>query len=238
MSLAGSTTRLARIPESIAAVSKPAPSRVDSVQTYLRTTHLPDGAVGARRTLRRGQHLYWPADLVRHVFLVEHGALKEYRGELDGGEHIRRFCASGHLLGLEILLGHRARCGAVALDTCVVFAIPVASILDAAGKDTGLWHQILREFNGTFAELETRFLGAALPARRRLAAFLLSLADATRDIYLPMSHREIGAFLQLAPETVSRLFTRLQQQGCLSLQGHQVRIHDRPALECAADGSA
>lgn len=237
MSAAGATMRFAQLSESGIAVSKPTAGRVDSVLTHLRTAHLAGGAVAARRTLRRGQHLYWPRDQIKHVFLIEHGALKEYRGELDGSEHIRRFCATGQLLGLEALFGHTVRCGAVALDTCVVCAIPVTGIVEASGKDDTLWRQILHELDDTFADMESRFLGAALPARQRLAAFLLSSARDNRDLYLPMSHRDIGTFLQLAPETVSRLFTRLQQHGCLSIQGRQIRIHDRAALKRAAAGT-
>ncbi len=237
MSAARGIARFVQLSESMATVSNPTPSRVDSVLTYLRSSHLVGAAVAARRTLRRGQHLYWPRDSIKHVYLIEHGALKEYLGELDGGEHIRRFCAAGQLLGLEALLGNAVRCGAVALDTCVVCAIPVAGIVDASGTNVALWRQILHELDDSFADMESRFLGAAVPARQRLAAFLLSVARDCRDIYLPMSHRDIGTYLQLAPETVSRLLTRLQQHGFLSIQGRQIRIHDRTALKRAAAGT-
>lgn len=202
---------------------------------------LLEGAVGfptsmATRTLRRGQHLYWPGGLSKHVYSIRQGTLKTYRTGTDGRERISGFHSVGQLLGLDTLADRPMRCGALAVDTSVICQIPVHAILEGALKSGALWHQVLEEFDNEIARLENRLSVCCLPAPQRLADFILSMANSSGQAYLPMSHREIGNFLRLVPETVSRLLTRFHQRGWLSIEGRDMVIRDRNALQQAAAG--
>jgi CRP/FNR family transcriptional regulator len=189
------------------------------------------------RTLRRGQYLYRPGDQLKHVYTIKRGTFKTYQTGADGRERINGFHSTGQLLGLDALADRRVRCGALALDTSVICQIQVHAILEDTGKSGPLWHQVLEEFDNEIARLENRLALCCLPAPQRLADFILSMANRSGEAYLPMTHREIGNFLRLVPETVSRLLTKFNQRGWLSMQGRDVVIRDRNAIEQAAAGS-
>ncbi len=188
------------------------------------------------RTLRRGQHLYWPGGLSKHVYSIKRGTLKTYRTCTDGCERISGFHSIGQMLGLDTLAERPMRCGAVAVDTSVICQIPVQALLDGAFKSGPLWHQLLEELDNEIARLENRLAVCCLPAGERLADFILSMANSSDQVYLPMSHREIGNFLRLVPETVSRLLTKFNQHGWLIIAGRELVICNRNALERAAAG--
>jgi CRP/FNR family transcriptional regulator len=188
------------------------------------------------RTLRRGQHLYWPGGLSKHLYSIKRGTVKTYRTGTDGRERISGFHSTGQLLGLDTLVERPMRCGAIAVDTSVIRQIPVQALLDGALKSGPLWHHLLEELDNEIARLENRLAVCCLPAAERLADFILSMANSSGEAYLPMSHREIGNFLRLVPETVSRLLTKFHQRGWLSIAGRELVICNRNALEQAAAG--
>ena len=188
------------------------------------------------RTLRRGQHLYWPGGLSKHVYSIKQGTLKTYRTGTDGRERISGFHSAGQLLGLDTLAERPMRCGALAVDTSVICQIPVQAIVEGALKSGELWHQLLEELDNEIARLENRLSVCCLPAPQRLADFILSMTNPSGEAYLPMSHREIGNFLRLVPETVSRLLTKFHQRGWLLIEGREVVIRNRNSLEQAAAG--
>ena len=108
--------------------------------------------------------------------------------------------------------------------------------MEGALKSGELWHQLLEELDNEIARLENRLSVCCLPAPQRLADFILSMTNPSGEAYLPMSHREIGNFLRLVPETVSRLLTKFHQRGWLLIEGREVVIRNRNSLEQAAAG--
>lgn len=189
------------------------------------------------RTLRRGQHLYWPGDLSKHVYFIKRGTLKTYRLEDDGREWITGFHLVGKLLGLDTLVGRPMRCGAVALDTALLCAIPVHAIAAGSGEFKQLPFQLLEHFDNEIGRLEAQLSFNYLNASQRLAHFILYVTGESAEVYLPMSHKEIGNYLRLVPETVSRLFTKFQRCGWVSIRGHDIVMRDRTAIEQIAAGS-
>jgi len=186
------------------------------------------------RSLRRGQHLYWPGDLLKYVYSINRGMLKTYRIGDDGNERITGFPTSGKLLGLDTLMDRPMRCGAVALDASLICRIPVHAIVIGSGESRQLRLQLLEQFDNEIARLEIQLSLYCLNAPQRLAGFLLSMADNSAEVHLPMSHKEIGNYLRLVPETVSRLFARFQYCGWLIMRAHGITILDRLGLEQTA----
>ena len=160
--------------------------------------------------------------------------MKLYQNTADGCERIKGFYSRGQLLAFEALTDRPVRCGAHALDTCVLRPISVVNLKRALADGAPLWQQLVREFDKEMEHMEATRLLRALPAPQRLAQFLLSMPRDAGDAYLPMSHRDIGNFLNLVPETVSRLFTRLQQFGWLAIHGHHMLLRNAAALQQAA----
>jgi CRP/FNR family transcriptional regulator, anaerobic regulatory protein len=130
------------------------------------------------------------------------------------------------------------RCGAVALDAALVCCIPIHAVVIGAGESRQLRLQLLEQFDDEIARLELQLSVYCLNAPQRLADFILLMAGDSTEIHLPMSRKEIGNYLRLVPETVSRLFARFQRSGWLIIRGHEIAICDRSALELTATEKA
>jgi CRP/FNR family transcriptional regulator len=196
----------------------------------------------ATRTLRRGQHLYWPGDTLSHVYSVHRGALKTYRAAHDSSEWINGFHFSGEVLGLDALIERPVRCGAVALETVMVCPISVPTLLECLSRSQTMRSQLLDRFGDEITRLEEHLSLDALSAEQRLAAFVLWAVDKFSDrnaqptITLPMSHKEIGNYLRLVPETVSRLLARFQERQWLTVARRTLTVQNLEQLRRAAIG--
>jgi CRP/FNR family transcriptional regulator len=194
------------------------------------------------RTLRRGQHLYQPGDMLRYVYSVQHGALKTYRLSHDGTEWIDGFHFAGEVLGLDALLERPASNGAVALETVKVSALSVPTLLESLGRSPAMRNQLLARFGDEISRLQERLCVDALDSQQRLASFLLWLVERLEDrsdqaaIHLPMSHKEIANYLRLVPETMSRLFARFQEREWLTVRRREVTVLNLAGLQRAALG--
>lgn len=213
----------------------------NSVETLVQ--QLYQGATGpstplTTRTLRRGQHLFRPGDLLKHVYSINRGMVKTYTVADNVGERITGFHSVGTLLGMETLTDRPLRCGAVALDTTLVCQIPVPAIVVGSGESRQLRLQLIEQFDNEIARLEARLAVYSQSASQRLANFILSTANQSSETYLPMSHKEIGNYLGIVPETVCRLLAKFQRRGWLTTRWHHVTIRDRLALQQVAAGSA
>lgn len=212
-------------------------SQINIIETLVQQQYQGGSSLSvaiSTRSLSRGQHLYRPGDLPTCVYSINRGMFKTYRIGDDGRERITGFPSSGTLLGLDTLMDRPMRCGAVALDTTLVCRIPVHAIVIGSGESRQLRLQLLEQFDNEIARLEIQLSLYCLNASQRLASFILSVAGKSAEVNLPMSHKEIGNYLRLVPETVSRLFAKFQRSGWLTMRGHGVSIRDRLALQQTA----
>jgi len=196
------------------------------------------------RTLRRGQHLYWPGDTPTHVYSIHRGALKTYRISPDSSEWISGFHFPGEVLGLDAVIERPVRGGAVALSATTVCLIPVPMLVDSLGRSGAMRLQLLGRFGDEIARLEEQLSLDALSAERRLATFILWVANKLSDgseqptLSLPMSHKELGNYLRLVPETVSRLLARFYERGWVSVRRRELIVHHLEQLRRAAGGES
>lgn len=195
------------------------------------------------RALHRGQHLYRPQDTRAHVYLILRGTLKTYRLLHDCKERISGFHMAGELLGLDALFGLPVRRGAIALGSAVVSVIPVAMLLDYLGRSEATRLELLGQFYNEIARLEEHLSLDQRTAEERLATFVLWALDklagpATIKVNLPMSQKDIGNYLGLVPETVSRLLAKFQHRRWLSMERREWTVRDIDQLRQAARGVA
>ena len=194
------------------------------------------------RTLRRGQHLYRPRDTRACVYSIHRGMLKTYRPLHDCSERISGFHFPGELLGLDALFGLPVRRGAVALGHATVFMIPVVMLIEYLRRSELTRLELLGHFNAEIARLEEHLSLDKVSAEQRLAAFVLwgmdklSPQSPQPKFTLPMSQKDIGNYLGLVPETVSRLFSRFEDRRWLSMNRRDLTVHDLAELRQAAAG--
>ena len=188
--------------------------------------------------MARGASLYRAGDAFDCLYAVRSGAFKSVGGSHNGDEKVTGFHISGEMLGLEAISTGRHGYSAVALEDSEVCAIPFARARKDGVVVPALQHKLFRVLSGDISRDQgLMLLLGSMSAEQRLAAFLLSLSrrhqrlgfSASRFV-LRMTREEIGNYLGLTLETVSRLLSRFQREGLLAVQQRDVEIRDAAAL--------
>ena len=194
--------------------------------------------VKRNRPVQRGQILFSPGDHFRSLYVIKTGAVKTFTQTPSGDEHVVGFHLPGEMLGLDAIQDDRHGCFAKALETTAICEVPFDNLEQLSASIPSLQHQLLRLMSKEVsAEANMISLLNNSTAEERLASFLISLSERFRrrgfsatDFFLAMSRQDIGSYLGLALETVSRLFTRFQDQGILQVERKHVRILDMDRL--------
>lgn len=204
-----------------------------------------DRIVADRRPLSRGQMLFQTDMPFKALFVVRSGAMKTVVENEDGDEQIVGFHLPGELFGLDAIDEGRHRCSAEALERTSLCEIPFDQLEDIAGKLPSLRHALFRIISREMAaEQRHLVLMSRRSARERLAIFLRSLSRryerrgySASGFNLSMSRYDLANYLGLAVETVSRLFTSMQEDGVLNVERKDVEILD-PARLCEMAGES
>jgi CRP/FNR family transcriptional regulator len=197
-----------------------------------------DELVSARRSIERGQTLFRSGDTFQHLYAVRTGFFKTCVIADDGRDQVTGFQMAGELLGLDGIGTDRHACDAVALEDSTVCVIPYGQLEELSLEVTDLqrvFHKIMsREI---VREHGVMLLLGSMRAEERLAAFLLNLTQrlhlrgySRSALVLRMSREEIGSYLGLKLETVSRTFSRFQAEGILEVKQRDIRIVDHEGL--------
>lgn len=197
-----------------------------------------EAIVKRSRPLRRGDHLFEADGPFRSLYAVKTGSVKTYTIGADGSEQVLGFHLPGELLGLDAIQGERHRCSARILETSSVCELPFNRLEELASHIPSLQHQLFRLLSKEIGQdTDMVALLSRSPAEERLASFLLSLSErfkrrgfSAREFNLSMSRQEIGSYLGLALETVSRLFTRFQDEGILRVERKHIEVLDLDRL--------
>lgn len=197
------------------------------------------------RVVNRGQSLFEIGESFQRLYAVRSGSVKVYSLIDNGEEQVMGFYLPGELLGLEAIDRGVHECSAVALETSSICEVKFKKLEQlCAGQPTlqQRLHRIYaREIARDYAMLQ--LLGRK-SAEQRLANFLLHLsrrfADrgySAEEFNLSMSRHDIGNYLGLALETVSRLLARFQDQDLIEVKRRHVRLLKRQALAVIAGES-
>lgn len=205
-----------------------------------------DEIVKRNRPLHRGDHLFREADPFKALYIVKTGSVKTYAPVQDGGEQVLGFHLPGEIIGLDAIQKGEHGCSARVLETTAVCEIPFEQLEELSSSIASLQHQMYKLLSKEIGQdTEMLLLLGKRNAEERLAAFLLSLSErfdrrgfSPRDFYLSMSRHEIGNYLGLAVETVSRLFTRFQDEGLLQVERKHIQLKDLDGLRAVLTGSA
>lgn len=188
-----------------------------------------------------GEHVFREGDPFEAIAAVRAGTVKTYSIDRDGREHVLGFHLPGEVIGLNAIAGDKYPCNAVALDTVTLcrFSFPQISVL--AAKLPGLQQTLFRLLSRDIGTAS--LLAGDWSADERMAAFLIGLSRrlAARGFsadrfQLTMARTDIANYLRLAPETVSRVLKRFQDEGMLQVERRELQLVDRSRLESLAGG--
>jgi CRP/FNR family transcriptional regulator, anaerobic regulatory protein len=228
---------------------------IDSLRSHcatcsMRTLCLPIGLsekdlaelealLGNRIKLKKGDALFHNGSPFTALFAVKLGSLKTTVLSDDGREQVAGYHMAGDLVGLDGMGEDRHACEALALEDSEACVLPFARIEELARHVPALQHNLHR-FMSREIERDHRvmLLLGSMRAEERLAAFLLNLSEryhargySSTEFVLRMTREEIGSYLGLKLETVSRLFSKFQEEGLVMVAGRSVKIIDMPILK-------
>lgn len=202
----------------------------------LRDLHVLVEHVGP---FREGDHIFREGDPFNAIAAVRAGTVKTYVTDSSGREQVLGFFLPGEVIGLNAIATSRYPCNAVALDTVMLcrFSFPMMATL--AGRMPGLQRHLFNLLSQDIGKAS--LLAGNFSADERLAAFLVLLSrrfaergfSATR-MRLTMARTDIANYLRLAPETVSRVLRRLQDEGVLRVERRDMEILQPAALDALA----
>lgn len=192
-----------------------------------------------KRRIGRGQHLYRAGDAFGSLYAVRSGFVKISTVTDDGREQVTGFHMMGEVIGMDAIGGGQHASDAIALEHTDVCEIPFASLENLAhdmpALQRKLYHMMSQEIQH---EREAMLLLGTMRAEDRVASFLLNLGRryeargfSALRFFLRMSRADIGSYLGLRLETVSRLFSRFQAEGLLRVDNKSVEILDPDGLK-------
>ncbi len=195
--------------------------------------------VVGQRKVARGEFLMHSGDPLDALFVVRTGFFKSVITSSQGKEQITGFQTSGELIGLGGIDTGRHEVDAIALEDSQVCVIPYSRLETIAREVPSLQRQFHRHMSHEIAaDHETMLQLGSMHAEERVAAFLLNLVHrlevrgfSSSSVLLRMSRDEIGSFLGLKLETVSRTLSKFQSDGLLFVRQRQIQITDPVGLK-------
>jgi CRP/FNR family transcriptional regulator len=203
-----------------------------------------DVAINQRIPVKRGEALFRTGEAFSSLYAVRMGFFKTTVLSEDGREQVTGFHMAGDLIGLDALGDDRHACTAVALEDCEVCELPYHQIEDLAQQIPALTRHFYKLMSREIVRDQgVMMLLGNMRAEERLAAFLMNLSQrmtargfSSTDFVLRMTREEIGSYLGMKLETVSRTFSRFQSEGWISVQGKQIEIVNLPAIKQLVSG--
>lgn len=204
-----------------------------------------DQIVKRGRPLKKGEFLFRQGDPFTSVFAVRAGALKTFSLSDSGEEQITGFHLPSELVGMSGMDSESYPVSAQALESTSACEMPFERLEELALQVPQLRRQLMRVMSREIRDdQQMMLLLSKKNADERIAAFLVNLSARYRargfsanQFRLPMSRNELGNHLGLAVETVSRVFTRFQQNGLIEAEGKEVTILNSMELCALAGGN-
>ena len=196
-----------------------------------------------RRKIRRSARLFCAGEPLTSLYVVRSGTFKTVTISHEGRPKITGFYLPGDLMGLEGIGENVHAFDAIALENSEVCVLPIAQLESLASQFPGLLKEFVRALSVEITRDHrlTMLLGY-MDAEQRVARFLLSLAEryhrlgyASNALLLHMTRDEIASYLGLSSETVSRIISRLQRRGLLTVDQRRIGLPDATRLSKLAD---
>jgi CRP/FNR family transcriptional regulator len=203
-----------------------------------------DKLVSQRRKILKGENLFRAGEEFVCLFAVKTGTFKTLVNNQDGSDQVIGFQMTGELLGLDGLGTGQHMCEAIAIEDSEVCMIPYSRLDELAQQFHALqihFHRIMsREI---VKDQNTMLLLGSMRAEQRLSAFLINLAErqkargfSSREMVLRMTREEIGSYLGMKIETVSRTLSKLQKESLIRIDQKNLIILEPAQLKILATG--
>ena len=198
-----------------------------------------DEMVATRRKIKRGTALFRNGEAFTSLYAIRTGFFKTSVATEDGRDQVTGFQMAGEIIGLDGIVNDQHSCDAIALEDAEVCVMPYSKLEELSREVNALQHHVHKVMSREIVrEHGVMLLLGSMRAEERLAAFLLNLVQrlhargfSQSELVLRMTREEIGSYLGLKLETVSRTFSKLAEDGIVEVRQRNVRILDTEALQ-------
>ena len=198
-----------------------------------------DDIVAGRRTVKRGATLFRNGEKFTSLYAIRTGFFKTCIASEDGRDQVTGFQMAGEIIGLDGIVNDNHTCDAVALEDAEVCVMPFDRIEELSREVTSLQRHVHKIMSREIVrEHGVMLLLGSMRAEERLATFLLNLVQrlhargfSQSELILRMTREEIGSYLGLKLETVSRTFSKFSDDGIVEVKQRHVRILNTAALK-------
>lgn len=203
-----------------------------------------DAVIRQSRRLRKGEFLFRAGEPFGSLFAIRTGFFKTTVASQDGRDQVTGFFMSGELMGMDGICSHVHSCDAVALEDSEVCELPFAHMESLGQRIPSIHNHFFKLMSREIVRDQgVMLLLGNMRAEERLAAFLLNLSSrlysrgfAANDFILRMSREEIGSYLGLKLETVSRTLSKFHHEGLIKVEHKHIQILQPEALRKMIDG--
>ncbi len=198
-----------------------------------------DELVTSRRSIKRGSTLFHNGEPFTSLYAVRTGFFKTSLTTEDGRDQVTGFQMAGEIIGLDGIVNEHHTCDAIALEDAEVCVMPFDRIEEISREVGALQKHVHRIMSREIVrENGVMLLLGSMRAEERLAAFLLNLVQRLQargfsrtELILRMTREEIGSYLGMKLETVSRTFSRFAEEGIIEVKQRHILIEDAEALK-------
>ena len=198
-----------------------------------------DDLVAGRRTIKRGTMLFRNGERFSSLYAIRTGFFKTCIASEDGRDQVTGFQMAGEIIGLDGIVNERHTCDAIALEDAEVCVMPFERIEELSREISALQRHVHKIMSREIVrEHGVMLLLGSMRAEERLATFLLNLVQrlhargfSQSELVLRMTREEIGSYLGLKLETVSRTFSKFAEDGIVEVKQRHVRILNTDALK-------
>jgi len=197
-----------------------------------------DQLIKRKKPLQKGDKLFSSGEPLHALYALRSGSFKSFVIDKNGEQQITAFHLPGDIIGFDAIASQAHVSDSQALETSMICEIPFASIETLSGEMPALRRQLFKLMSGEIhGDKQLHMTLAKKNAEEKLASFIFSLATrfgergfSSKEFRLSMTRNDIGNYLSLTVETISRLFNRFQKNGLLAVSGKLIQIIDQALL--------
>ncbi len=197
-----------------------------------------DKVISKRRRVKRGTSLFAVGDKFTSLYAVRSGFFKTCVTTADGRDQVTGFQMTGEIIGMDGIVSDHHSCNAVALEDAEVCVMPFDQVEELSREFTTLQHHVHKIMSREIVrDHGVMLLLGSMRAEERLAAFLLNLVQrlhargfSQSELVLRMTREEIGSYLGMKLETVSRTFSKFVEDGIIDVKQRYVHIKNTDGL--------
>ena len=202
--------------------------------------------VASRRKIKRGGSLFRLGEKFTNLYAIRTGFFKTCVTTEDGRDQVTGFQMAGEVIGLDGIVNDVHTCNAIALEDAEVCTMPFERIEELSREVTALQHHVHKIMSREIVrENGVMLLLGSMRAEERLAAFLLNLMQrlhargfSQSELVLRMTREEIGSYMGLKLETVSRTFSKFVEDGIIEVKQRHIRVLNAQALRAIVSTKA